>query len=92
MLSSCIFTYSHSIVGNITGIVIDPVSGVIRVNNSNVFDYERQSLQILQIQAKDSLVTEYSQVLHTTYAQLRITIKDVNDETPELRMVIFIFN
>ena len=42
---------------------------------------------MLQIQAKDTLITEYTQDLHTSYTQLHMEILDVNDETPELRMV-----
>lgn len=74
-------------VGNIEGIVIDPHTGWITMNKSNVFDYERQSLMILQIQAKDTLITAFEKSLHTSYTQLQIKILDVNDETPELRMV-----
>ncbi|XP_037819620.1 cadherin-23-like [Lucilia sericata] len=82
----------HSIVGSMQGIAIDSGSGLITLNKANVFDYERQSLVMLQIQAKDSLITEYSQNLHTSYSQLQIKILDVNDETPELRMPRFIVN
>lgn len=79
--------FRHSIVGTVEGITIDPVSGLITLTNDNVFDYERQSLVMLQIQAKDSLITEYNQNPHTSYSQFQIKVLDVNDETPELRMV-----
>ncbi|XP_065371260.1 cadherin-23-like [Calliphora vicina] len=82
----------HSIVGIIQGIAIDSLTGLITLNNTNVFDFERQSLVMLQIQAKDSLTTDYTQNLHTSYSQLQIKVLDVNDETPELRMPRFIVN
>lgn len=70
------------------GIAIDSLTGLITLNKSNVFDFERQSLVVLQIQAKDSLTTDNENTLHTSYAQLHILVLDVNDETPELRLVI----
>lgn len=78
--------------GSIQGISIDPLNGLITLTRNNVFDFERQSLVMLQIQAKDSLTTNHTQTLHTTYAQLQIKVMDVNDETPELRMVRFLLN
>ncbi|XP_061386106.1 cadherin-23-like [Musca vetustissima] len=82
----------HSLVGNIEGIDINPLTGWISINGSNVFDYERQSLMILQIQAKDTLNTSFEETLHTSYTQLQIKVLDVNDETPELRMPRLIIN
>ncbi|XP_075148855.1 cadherin-AgCad1-like [Haematobia irritans] len=82
----------HSIVGNIEGLAIDPLSGLVTINQNNVFDYERQSLIMLQIQAKDSLITDHSKDLHTSYSQLLIKIKDINDETPEIRMPRLVVN
>ena len=73
--------------GSVQGIAIDPLTGLITLNKNQVFDHERQTLVIVQIQAKDTLITEYTQDLHTSYSQLHIEILDVNDETPELRMV-----
>ncbi|XP_073842493.1 cadherin-AgCad1-like isoform X2 [Musca autumnalis] len=82
----------HSLVGNIEGITINPTTGWISINQSHVFDYERQSLMMLQIQAKDTLITASEQGLHTSYTQLQIKVLDVNDETPELRMPRLIIN
>uniref|UniRef100_A0A1I8P4M8 Cadherin domain-containing protein n=1 Tax=Stomoxys calcitrans TaxID=35570 RepID=A0A1I8P4M8_STOCA len=82
----------HSIVGNFDGLTIDPANGLITLSENNVFDYERQSFIMLQIQAKDTLTTAHSQDLHTSFAQLLIKILDINDETPELRMPRFVVN
>ncbi|KAM7362387.1 cadherin-AgCad1-like [Cochliomyia hominivorax] len=82
----------HSIVGSVEGIHIDPLTGLITLTAANVFDYERQSLVMLQIQAKDTLIAEHHENLHTSYSQLQIKVRDVNDETPELRMPRFIVN
>lgn len=42
---------------------------------------------IVQIQATDTLQINGVTALHTVYAQLQITVLDVNDKTPEMRMV-----
>lgn len=66
---------------------MDRLTGIITLNQSNIFDYERQSLVTLQIQAKDTLTTSDTSVLHTAYCQLLIQILDINDETPVLTVV-----
>ncbi|XP_037943087.1 protocadherin Fat 3-like [Teleopsis dalmanni] len=83
---------NHSIVGNMSGLEINTQAGVIFTSHDNVFDYERQTTVLVQIQAKDTLITEHSKTLHTVFAQLTINIIDVNDETPQLRMPRAIVN
>uniref|UniRef100_A0A1A9WDV3 Cadherin domain-containing protein n=1 Tax=Glossina brevipalpis TaxID=37001 RepID=A0A1A9WDV3_9MUSC len=83
---------SYFLIGNNTGIIIDIFTGLLTVNNSNVFDYERQSLLSFQVHARDSLRTEFNETLHNSYAQLLIRIEDVNDETPVIKMPRFMTN
>lgn len=40
----------------------------------------------MQVQARDTLQT-FNEPSHYTYTQIRIQVNDVNDETPELKMV-----
>jgi hypothetical protein len=42
---------------------------------------------MIQIQAEDTLQTSPDERLHRVFAQLTINVEDVNDETPEIRMV-----
>lgn len=65
---------------------IDEDSGIITTSVSNAFDYERQTEMIVQVSATDTLVDEYG-TRHTTFAQLRIEVLDVNDETPRITVV-----
>ena len=46
-----------------------------------MFDYERQSEVIVTVKAVD----EYP---HTEYAQITLSVEDINDEKPILYMVI----
>lgn len=41
----------------------------------------------MQVQARDTLQT-FNEPPHYTYTQIRIQVIDVNDETPELKMVL----
>lgn len=88
-LDLCIATFasifSHTIVGP-TGLVVTP-DGIISTSLDNVFDYDRQKQVIVQIIATDTLTTREVQRLHTAYAQLTINLIDVNNQTPEIRMV-----
>jgi hypothetical protein len=52
----------------------------------DAFDYERQKEIIFQIRAKDTLQT-MGEETHEVFAQIRINVVDVNDETPQLKMV-----
>lgn len=54
---------------------------------NDTFDYERQTQVLIQVSAKDILQV-YDEKIHVVFAQLVIDVIDVNDETPELRMVI----
>lgn len=73
--------------GNNTAIAIDLFTGLLSVNSSQAFDYERQSLLYFQVLARDSLITELNETLHYSYAQLLIRVEDVNDETPVIKTV-----
>jgi Rad3-related DNA helicase len=48
------------------------------------FNYERQPQVIVTVKAEDKNTPP-----HTDYAQITVNIKDLNDEKPELYMVIF---
>lgn len=77
---------SHSIVG-LSDLSIEPTTGAIRTAKADTFDYDRQRLVIVQIQAQDQLQANGITALHTAYTQLQITVLDVNNKTPEMRMV-----
>lgn len=62
-------------------------AGVISTQITDTFDYERQTSVLIQIRATDTLITFPEEKLHSTFAQLTINVIDVNDETPEIRMV-----
>lgn len=62
-------------------------NGIISTSVDNIFDYDRQKQVIVQIIATDTLTTPEVQRLHTAYAQLTINLIDVNNQTPEIRMV-----
>lgn len=77
----------YSIVGYLKDQIRITEDGELRTAVEELLDYERQTNVVVQIAAKDSLVTEkVGEVLHTTYVQFTIDVLDVNDETPELRM------
>lgn len=61
--------------------------GVVTTELDQVLDFERQQTVILQIRATDTLTNEYSDTVNTAFAQLTINVVDVNDETPDIRMV-----
>ncbi|KAL9913563.1 cadherin-AgCad1-like [Glossina fuscipes fuscipes] len=82
----------YFLLGNNTAVAIDPFTGLISVSNTQAFDYERQSLLYFQVLARDSLITEFNETLHYSYAQLLIHIVDVNDETPIIKMPRFMAN
>lgn len=61
--------------------------GTISTQIPDTFDYERQTSVIVQIKATDTLQTYDGEPLNTAFVQLIINVEDVNDETPEIRMV-----
>lgn len=72
-----------------TDLLISSSDGTISTQFADTFDYERQTLVVIQIQATDTLVTYVGEHSNSAYAQLIINVIDVNDETPQLRMVSF---
>ncbi|XP_055680929.1 protein dachsous-like [Lutzomyia longipalpis] len=77
----------HSIVGTLGSQFSCSQAGQVSIALNDVLDYERQTSVIIQVQARDSLLTGHpGETLHTVYAQLEIRVLDVNDETPDLRM------
>ncbi|XP_059617696.1 cadherin-23-like [Phlebotomus argentipes] len=77
----------HSIVGTLGSQFSCSQAGEVSIAENNVLDYERQTNVVIQIQARDSLITGHpGETLHTVYTQLEIVVLDVNDETPDLRM------
>lgn len=70
-----------------TDLHIVPEDGKISTQIDNTFDYERQTSVLVQIKAEDQLETYVGEPRNTAYAQLLIEVLDVNDETPEMRMV-----
>lgn len=62
--------------------------GQIWTKSANTFDFERQPIVIVQIMAQDTLQINGVTALHTVYTQLQINLIDVNDKTPEIRLVI----
>lgn len=77
--------YSHSIVGR-TDLTITS-NGSIYTSSNDTFDYERQTSVLVQIMATDTLQTYEGEKLNTVYTQLLIEVLDINDKTPEMRMV-----
>lgn len=55
-------------------------SAVIKTNRDNAFDFEKQTSLNVPIQAKDK-------ANHIVSAELEITVIDVNDEPPVLKVV-----
>lgn len=87
MFSHSAFYYSrHEIVGGLANISISE-DGVLTTTADDVFDYERQTEVIIQIKATDTLQVDPEDKLNTAFTQLNINVVDVNDETPEIRMV-----
>lgn len=81
-----LFCPSHTIVGLTELIIAD--NGQISTKSNDTFDYERQTSVIVQIKATDTLKTYEGEKLNTAFAQLIINVIDVNDETPDIRMVL----
>jgi len=67
-------------------IAINSESGELRTLLDDVFDYERQTEVFIQVQARDTLGESTGGATHTTFTQVRIDVRDINDETPELKM------
>lgn len=70
---------------------IDSDNGKLLTIVDDAFDYERQTEVFMQVQARDTLQT-FNEPPHYTYTQIRIQVIDVNDETPELKMVFITFS
>lgn len=66
---------------------INKLSGEIKTKKDNVLDYEKITQVILQVQAKDTLVTKYKDPLHTVFTTVLIDVIDVNDERPTITLV-----
>lgn len=80
-----VLCFSHTIVG-LTELSITE-NGQISTKTNDTFDYERQTSVIVQIKATDTLKTYENEKLNTAFTQLIINVIDVNDETPDIRMV-----
>lgn len=77
----------YLIVGYLSDQITITADGELFSNADELLDYDRQTSVVIQISATDTLRTEKpGEVLHTTYAQVRINVLDVNNKTPELRM------
>lgn len=66
---------------------MDILGGQLRTKSNEVFDYEKQTEIVFQIQAKDTLQT-MNEATHSTFTQIRIEVIDVNDTPPTLTMVL----
>lgn len=70
--------------GNVQSFLeINETTGEIKISVDDAFDYNRQNEIVVQIKAEDTLGFPY----HSTYVQLFITLIDVNNKPPEIRMV-----
>lgn len=61
----------------------------MKILMDNAFDFDRQSEIIFQVQARDTLQL-LGEPTHTTFTQVMIEIRDVNNKPPQLKMVIYI--
>lgn len=79
------FFLRHSLVGigSRNSFAIDETTGVVTTSKNSVFDYEKETEVVIQVQAIDSL----DEPLHRTMTQLTVTVLDVNDETPRIWVV-----
>lgn len=77
--------FRHSIIGQSDLRITE--DGYIWTTVDNSFDYERQPVVYVQLRAMDTMQINGRNELHTAYAQLQINLIDVNDKSPELRMV-----
>lgn len=65
---------------------IDNITGALTTTKEKTFDYEQQSVLILQIKAFDNLINEHSSIIHSVFTQVTVNIIDVNDKTPEIML------
>ncbi|XP_058457126.1 cadherin-23-like isoform X2 [Malaya genurostris] len=56
----------------------------IRIGRDEVFDYDIAPEVLVQLQAKDTLQTDKNEPLHQVFAQLVITVLDVNNKPPSI--------
>lgn len=65
---------------------LDINTGEIKTKVDRAFDYEVSNETVFQVQATDTL-SVFGEATHTTFSQVRITVLDVNDKSPQLIMV-----
>jgi hypothetical protein len=66
-------------------LAIDADTGEITVKVDNAFDYDRQREVIVQVVATDTLGAPT--IVNNVYAQLIVTLNDINNKRPEIIMV-----
>lgn len=85
------FRFRYFLVGGINDTITHQINDKkqceLYTNVDNALDYERQKEVVFQIRAEDTLQTMGEQT-HEVFAQIKIKVGDVNDETPQLIMVI----
>ncbi|EDS40550.1 conserved hypothetical protein [Culex quinquefasciatus] len=59
-------------------------SFLISTNRNDVFDWDIASEVVVQLQASDTLQTEKNEQIHHVFAQLIITVLDVNNKPPSI--------
>lgn len=62
-------------------------SFLISTNRNDVFDWDIASEVVVQLQASDTLQTEKNEQIHHVFAQLIITVLDVNNKPPSIVLV-----
>ncbi|KAL5282527.1 hypothetical protein ACFFRR_005565 [Megaselia abdita] len=82
----------HEIMGTYPGLKINNKTGAISTVVDKAFDYEQQTTVILQVKAFDNLINKHSSITHSTFTQVTISVIDVNDKTPEIRLPITTVN
>lgn len=64
---------------------LDINTGEIKTKIDRAFDYEVSNEAVFQVQAQDTLSVS-GEPTHTTFSQVRISVLDINDKTPQLIM------
>lgn len=62
-------------------------SFLINTNRDDVFDWDIAREVVVQLQASDTLQTEKNEPIHQVFAQLVITVQDVNNKPPSIVLV-----
>lgn len=73
-------------VGTISELIYINEFGELYTKFDNTFDYQRQTRVIFQVQADDTM-QKMGEATHTVYAQFVVDVLDVNNVTPEWRIV-----